>query len=317
MTENVLVINNLLTDQNRSHLEELCRKLGYQLHWTTSTKEAMPFVKDATIIYGTKAELIPLADNLKWFSSASAGVNTYLPVLKPETLLTNSAGAFGLSIAEHIIMVTLMMLRRMPEYQKAISERNWVRGLMVDSLYGQRITIVGTGDIGTSFATRVRGFLPASIIGVSRSGKTKDGYDKCLPISELDTILPVTDLLVLCVPETSETIQMIDARRINLLPAGARLVNVGRGSVLDEQALMDALNSGRLAGAALDVFSTEPLPVNSLLYRTKNLIITPHCSGMLAMDYTREKNFEMFCTNLEHFAKGEPMEHVVDKERQY
>ncbi len=317
MKENVLVVQNLLTEQHRQKLEELCREFGYQLNWVQSADEAREYAGDATIMYAARAELIPLAENLKWFSSSSAGVNTYLPVLKPETLLTNSAGAYGLSISEHIIMVTLMMLRQMPLYQKAVSERNWRRNIMVDSLYGQRITVVGTGDIGSNFARRARAFMPKSITGVSRSGSQKEDFDRCVPFEQLNEVLPQTDLLVMCVPETKLTIKMMNEERFALLPEGARFVNVGRGSAVDEMALMNALNSGHLAGAALDVFEREPLPVNSLLYQTPNLIITPHCAGMMTLEYTREKNFEMFCTNLKHWAKGEPMEHVVDKEREY
>lgn len=317
MKEQLLIVSGFLTPSQKETLEEFCRKNDYGLHCVSSVEEAEPFLADATIIYGTRAALIEGAPNLKWFSSGSAGVNTYLPVIKPETILTNSAGAYGLSISEHIIMVSLMMLREMPQFQERIANRTWKGQIHQDSLYGQRITVVGTGDIGSNFARRVRAFMPERIIGISRSGKLKDGFDSCYPIEKLDEVLPETTLLVLCVPETAETIDLITKERLYLLPEGARLVNVGRGTVLDEDALVEALESGHLKAAALDVFRVEPLPANSVLYHTRNLILTPHCSGNLTLDYTLHKNFDMFFTNLRHYAAGEPLEHVVDKKLQY
>jgi len=317
MKESVLIVHDRFTEEQFATVSEFCRQQGWTVNWVRSAAEAAPFISEATIIHSTKAGLIPQAENLRWFSSASAGVNTYLPYLKPETLLTNSAGAFGVSIAEHIIMVALMMLRKMPECQENIARHDWVRPDYQESLYGHRITVVGTGDIGTSFAARVKAFQPEKLIGVSRSGRHKEPFDACYSIDKLDELLPLTDLLVLCVPDTKETRGLMTAERIALLPKTSRLINVGRGTVLDEDALMKALNSHQLAGAALDVFQTEPLPVNSALYLTENLIITPHCSGNLIIDYTRNKNFQMFYDNLVHYAQGEPMEHVVDKDREY
>ena len=125
------------------------------------------------------------------------------------------------------------------------------------------------------------------------------------------------DLLFMAVPETKETINLLNAERLALLPETSYVINVGRGSAIDEAAIKDALENGRLAGAALDVFATEPLPQDSPLYGTKNLIITPHCSGQTTLAYTRVRNIQMFYDNLCHYAKGEPLEHIVDRERQY
>lgn len=317
MKENVLVVLDSLTDTQIETLKRLCEDNDYRFNLAASTKEADQYLNDATIIYGGGTYLIKNAPKLKWFHSASAGVNNYVPIIKEETLLTNSAGAFGLSIAEHIIMVTLMMLRRMPEYQRYTANRQWHKGLSQESIYGQRITVVGTGDIGSKFAERVSSFHPACINGVSRTGREKPFFTATYPIDKLDELLPDTDLLVSCVPQTPETINYLNRERIALLPQGARIVNVGRGSAIDEEAIIEALNSGRLAGAALDVFRKEPLPEDSPLYDVPNLIITPHVSGNLTIDYTKETNFNMFLTNLKHYINGEQMEHVVNKKLGY
>ena len=317
MKENVLVVLNSLTDTQVATLRKLCEENDYRFSLAANATEAEQYLSEATIIYGGGSYLIKNAPKLKWFHSASAGVNNYIPVIKEETLLTNSAGAFGLSIAEHIIMVTLMMLRKMPQYRQYTAERQWHKGLPQESIYGQRITVVGTGDIGTRFAERVSAFHPSCINGVSRTGRKKPFFTATYPIDKLDELLPETDLLVSCVPETPETINYLNRKRIALLPQGARIVNVGRGSAIDEDALIEALESGKLAGAALDVFRKEPLPEDSPLYKTANLIITPHISGNLTIDYTKETNFNMFLTNLKHYINSEPMEHVVDRKLGY
>lgn len=317
MKENVLAVLPTLTNEQINTLRQLCKDNDYVFNLALNNQEAEPYLDEATIIYGGGAWLISHAPKLKWFHSVSAGVNSYIPVIKEDTLLTNSAGAFGLSISEHIIMVILMMLRRMPEYQKRISARNWSKGLEQESIYGKRITVVGTGDIGSHFAERVRAFHPDCITGVSRTGKDKPFFDEVYSIDEIDHILPATDILVSCVPETPETIGYINRERLMLLPDTAYLVNVGRGSAVIEEDLIDILNSGLIAGAALDVFRKEPLPEDSPLYDVPNLIITPHCSGNLTIEYTKETNFNMFLTNLKHYINNEPLEHVVNKKLGY
>lgn len=317
MKENVLAVLPTLTEEQINTLRQLCKDNDYVFNLALNNQEAEPYLDEATIIYGGGAWLISHAPKLKWFHSVSAGVNSYIPVIKEDTLLTNSAGAFGLSISEHIIMVILMMLRRMPEYQKRISVRNWSKGLEQESIYGKRITVVGTGDIGSHFAERVRAFHPDCITGISRTGKANPFFDEVYSIDEIDHLLPATDILVSCVPETPETIEYINRERLMLLPDTAYLVNVGRGSAVVEEDLIDILNSGLIAGAALDVFRKEPLPEDSPLYDVPNLIITPHCSGNLTIEYTKETNYNMFLTNLKHYINNEPLEHVVNKKLGY
>ena len=319
MKENVLVLFNDLSDETREKIEKLCSENEYAVRFFTKKEDMQPYLSEATIIHGAGPDLIINSPKLKWFSSSTAGVNVYFKpgVLRDGLVLTNSAGAYGLSISEHMIMVALMLLRRMPEYNTIVSERRWVNSLPQQSIYGSRITVIGTGDIGSNFAKRARVFGPASLIGVNRSGRAAEGFDRCVKIEEIDSLLPETDLLFMAVPETPETIHLLDERRIALLPDTSFVINVGRGSAIDEVAIKEALDNGKLAGAALDVFEKEPLPEDSPLYGTKNLIITPHCSGQTTLEYTRYRNMEMFYENLCHYAKGETLEHIVDKDRQY
>ncbi len=180
------------------------------------------------------------------------------------------------------------------------------------------MTVLGTGDIGTTCAKRARAFEPASIIGVCRSGRSSEAvYDKVLPVSELDTILPQTDLLAMSLPSTPETRGILSRDRLALLPQGSYIINVGRGSAIDEEALADNLENNHLAGAALDVFQTEPLPKNHRLWNTKNLLITPHVAGNMSLAYTRDKNVQMFIEDLKNFTEGKPLHYLVDRRLGY
>ena len=136
-------------------------------------------------------------------------------------------------------------------------------------------------------------------------------------IDALDELLPETDLLVMSLPDTPETRDILSRERIALLPDGAYVVNVGRGSAVDEDAIADSLESGRLAGAALDVFKAEPLPDDSRLWNTKNLIITPHVAGNLTLEHTLDVNVDLFCENLLNYGKGLPLKNLIDKSKGY
>lgn len=198
----------------------------------------------------------------------------------PDCLLTNASGAYGTTIAEHSVMVSLMLLRRQMEYTEIIREGGWrVLPGGIHSLHGARVTCLGTGDIGTEFARRVRAFHPASLTGVSRSGRANADFDAVHPVTELDQLLPETDLLFMSLPSVSDTVNILNADRMALLPKGAYVVNVGRGTAIDQDALIKALDSGHLAGAALDVVVPEPLPADHPLRKAKNLLLTPHRRG--------------------------------------
>ena len=178
--------------------------------------------------------------------------------------------------------------------------------------------MLGTGDIGSNFARRAKAFEPEKIVGICRSGKSEETcYDMVLPIAELDKVLSETDLLAMSLPDTPETRGILSKERLDLLPKGAYIVNVGRGSAIDEDALADLLDQEYLGGAALDVFQTEPLPEESRLWKTKNLLITPHLAGNLTLDYTLDTNVDMFCEDLLNYAAERPLKHLVDRKRGY
>ena len=215
-------------------------------------------------------------------------------------------------------MVLLMLLRRMPDYAKIVANREWINKLPIRSIRGNTFTVMGTGNIGQNIAKRLRGMGAARIVGVSRSGNAvNDDFDEVRPVSELDEILPTTHNLIMAMPGTAETAGILSKERITSLPEGALVVNVGRGSAIDQEALIEALNSGALGGAALDVMMPEPLPVDHPLWTAKNTIITPHVSGNMSLGYTCDAAVDSFCGDLRRYAQGLPLENAVDRKLGY
>ena len=152
---------------------------------------------------------------------------------------------------------------------------------------------------------------------MSRSGRANADFDKVYPVTALDELLPETDLLFMSLPSVSDTVNILNAARMALLPEGAYVVNVGRGTAIDQDALIASLDSGHLAGAALDVVVPEPLPADHSLRRAKNLLLTPHVAGNMTLGYTCERNVALFCENLENYAAGRPLHHLVDRKKGY
>jgi len=310
----IVVINKSLKDIHKEKIRKAVAEAGGDLLFVESEDEIPSNWEDCDIIYGFGMGNAKKNRNLKWLSVPSAGVD-YL--MKPgvfaneDCLVTNSSGAYGVTIAEHIIGVSLMMMRKLDYAYRESLKGNWTSPQPQKSLKDCRIVVLGTGDIGSCFARRAKAFEPKSITGVSRSGISSDpAYDSVKKVSELDSLLPYTDLLVMSLPDTPETRDILNRERIALLPEGAYVVNVGRGSAIDEDALCESLESGRLGGAALDVFKTEPLPSDSKIWNTKNLLITPHVAGNLTLEHTLNVNVDLFCENLVRYGKGLPLNNL-------
>jgi phosphoglycerate dehydrogenase-like enzyme len=233
-------------------------------------------------------------------------------------MLTNSSGAYGLAISEHIIMVTLLLMRRMPEYFKVVEERGWTRDLKIRSIKGSVIAIAGTGNLGQNAAKRFKALGAKKVIGFSRSGSSREFFDEVFRIDEFETVISSNseedqiDALVLCVPGTSDSEGLLSAERIAVLPEKAFVINVGRGTVIDQEALIEALNDGRIAGAALDVMYPEPLPADHPLWTARNCIITPHISGDMGLPETIDITVNIFCENLKRYAEGKELTNLID-----
>ena len=323
MSRNICIYQEFLTDAHKAQIQKTAEEAGFVPHFFTldQFEEAKACVQDCEILYAHSPELLRAAPaTLKWYCCSFAGVDPYCKdpsiFANPDCVLTNS-NVYGVTIAEHVVMVTLMLLRRMPEYEEIVRNRSWSNQLPIRSIRDNEFTILGTGNIGVNVAERVRGMGAAKIIGLSRSGKPHPAFDEVHPIADLDKVLPDTKILVMALPGTAETIHILNRARIALLPKDAYVINVGRGTAVEQEPLIEALNSGRIAGAALDVMDPEPLPADHPLWSAKNLILTPHVSGNMTLGYTCDTNVAMFCEDLKNYAAGRPLNGFVDRTKGY
>lgn len=314
------VCADFLTEEHRAQIDRTAADAGLSAAYITQAVLAERIAEFEVLFGYIPPEILPRAKSLRWLCAASAGVDHLLDDAlwpRPDCLLSNSSGAYGPTISEHILMVLLMLLRRMPEYQQPLLRREWPFLTPIRSITGSRMVLLGTGDIGSHTARRLKA-LGAEVTGVCRSGRTSEpAFDRVVPVSELDSVLPGADALILALPATRETAGILSRERLALLPETAYVVNVGRGSAIDQEALVDALRDGHLAGAALDVMTPEPLPADHPLWSCPNTILTPHVSGNMSMGLTCDLDVGMFCRDLAHYGKGEPLEHLVDRSRGY
>ena len=314
-------ICDFLSDANKRQMRSVAEECGFEMGFFDSSAEAAGKISDAEVVYCDEGELLREMPRLRWCHSISAGVGHFLKsgaFDRGDVMLTNSSGAYGLAISEHIIMVTLLLMRRMPEYFKVVEERGWTRDLKIRSIKGSVIAIAGTGNLGQNAAKRFKALGAKKVIGFSRSGSSREFFDEVFRIDEFETVISSNseedqiDALVLCVPGTSDSEGLLSAERIAVLPEKAFVINVGRGAVIDQEALIEALNDGRIAGAALDVMYPEPLPADHPLWTARNCIITPHISGDMGLPETIDITVNIFCENLKRYAEGKELTNLID-----
>lgn len=323
----ICVTADFLSEENRKKMTDTARACGFDIAFYESAGEARGRVSDCEVIYsGGDASILSEMPRLKWCHTAFAGIGAYAEsgvFDSGEVKLTNSSGAYGRTISEHIIMVTLMLMRQMYEYNKVINARCWVQDLPLRSIAGSSIAVIGTGDIGRNAAERYRALGAESVTGFSRSGRPAEGFDAVYNFSEFDRLFsdPAfagnVDVLLLCIPGTPASRGLLSRERIAMLSDRTFIINVGRGMVIDQDALIEALRERRIAGAALDVVYPEPLPEDHPLWDAPNCIITPHISGDMGLPYTVDMTVDFFCEDLKRFAAGQPLMHLADVKKGY
>ena len=262
--------------------------------------------------------VVARAPRLRWIHSASAGVDrvTTAAVRERGLLVTNARGVFSRPIAEYVVMMSLAIARRLPQLLELQRERTWqpLRGRELSEL---TIGIVGYGSIGVEIAKLLLPF-GCRIVATRRHPERGAGdvaNVELYGLDELGEVLRASDIVVIAAPLTDETAGLIGAEQLADMREDAWLINIARGRLIDEIALRRALSSGWIGGAVLDVFAEEPLPPDSPLYDTPNLVITPHTSW--ASERVAERTVDLFTENLRAFRSGEPMRNQVDLEAGY
>jgi phosphoglycerate dehydrogenase-like enzyme len=265
-------------------------------------------------------EVIRANDRLRWIqaTAAGAGEQVHAAALTAEererVLITSASGVHAVPLAEFCLFALLAFTKQLPRLLRDQRDRRWEH-YPFRELRGQRLLILGMGSIGAEVARLGRSF-GMCVTGVTRSGHSgSDDAQRIYGVDKLDDVLPQADAIVIALPLTSQTEGLIDAKRIRAIKRGATLVNIGRGRILDEPALIQALRDGHLAGAALDVFATEPLPANSPLWELPNVLITPHTAALSTRE--NERIVELFTENLRRFRAGQELLSRVDPEHLY
>ena len=306
---------------NEEHMNKLAYAAGsaHDVRFTVKNQDDLaPEDVDGTdvIIGNIPHYLIKYAHKMKWLQLNTAGADGYPELIPDGVKLTNASGAFGLAISEHMLGMTLMLMKRLHQYRDNQAGRLWHDEGPVASLEDAVVLTVGLGDIGGEFARKCKA-LGAYTIGIRRSLHDKpDFVDELYTPESLDLLLSRADVTALSVPGTDATHRMINQENLKLMKQGAIILNVGRGNALDTDALADYVEHGKLL-CGLDVTDPEPLPKEHKLWRLKNALITPHVSGFFHLKQTLDRIVDISARNLGLYLAGEPLLNTVDKESGY
>ncbi len=270
------------------------------------------------LIPAANASTIQLSEypSLRWIHTTSAGVNG-LPeeVFTSDILLTNSSGVHPNPISEHIFMYLLMFARDMTTSYPNQYDKKWDKNsLSTFELHGKTIGIIGLGRIGSETAKLAKAF-DMNVLGVKTKKEKVDHVDEVYTPDEIDTVLMQSDFIVNCLPSTADTENLFTLEQFKKMKPSAYFINIGRGTTVVENDLIQAVEEQIISGAGLDVFETEPLSPDSKLWEMKQVIITPHSAGMTP-EYAN-RMIEIFCENLKAYSEGRDLPNLVDKEKRY
>lgn len=300
---------------NADHTARIDRTSEQELEWRKLLAQAdILFDFDHT----HRDDLPELAHNLKWIQATSAGIGQFVHRMgyaeKTDWIFTTASGVHARPLAEFCIMSMMMFAKNYLQMEKAKADHNWQRFGNTE-LAGKTVGIIGLGRIGRDVATVCK-FFGMTILGTRRDvTKSVDNVDKLYGPDDIDVLLPHVDYLVLATPHTPETEGMMTAERVRLLKKGAVIINIARGAVIDQPAMIEALLDGHLLGAALDVVAVEPMPEDDPLWDVPNVIISQHSAS--TADTENGKITALFIENLRAYLNNEPMRNVLDPKLMY
>ncbi|MCL1986472.1 MAG: D-2-hydroxyacid dehydrogenase [Firmicutes bacterium] len=305
------------TDLKDSHLQKIVA-VAKDFDVSVDKEDAA----NAEVIFGyVNSEIAQKAKNLKWLHVQSAGVEHYIAPnfgLDENVILTNSAGMHARSISEHMLAFTIMLMRHLHNYVKGQTAHNWQYLGEVKSVYNSNIAVVGLGGIGSLYASHCKA-LGANVVGVVRTAKSEvpSCVDKIFTADQLDIAIANADVVALTLPNTAETTALFNKERLQKLKKGVFIINIGRGTAIDQDALIELLESGHIGGAAMDVTTPEPLNKDSKLWDLPNVIITPHISGGGTLPLTTDLIVDRFIDYLQDYIAERPFKKVVDRKLGY
>jgi phosphoglycerate dehydrogenase-like enzyme len=296
---------------------EIKNKIEYLIDWDEDNY--LSSMKEADILLGWQfptKNIKEIAPNLKWIHVSSAGVNHLSPFdwMKEDLVLTNSSGVHAKKAGEFGLMSILMLQNQMTKIITNQKNKEFVT-LFSKPIEGFKVVVVGTGSLGGSMIKHISK-LGAEVIGVNRKGNNVEGCSKVITFDKIDQVLNIADFLYLAVPETEETKGLINKERLDNLKPTCGIVNIGRQSVLDYEALRIKLEKNEITGAILDVFSHEPIPKDSNFWDIPNLIITPHISSDSQGNYIKMV-LKIFFKNLKLFIENKELINQIDRKLGY
>lgn len=313
----ILVVMDVL-DSHRSVLEAVSSDA--EIKYIPADLVTSDDVENVDMIVGNiNPQLLKYCKQLKLLQLNNAGTDGFTsPGILPEkAILANATGAYGLAISEHMIGSLLCLMKKLDLYKMNQVNKKWNDEGPVSSIYGTRTLIVGLGDIGNEFGIRMAA-LGSKITGIRKNISLKPAYIESIhTMDDFYSCLKEADIVASCLPGYSETINVFDERAFDAMKDGAYFLNVGRGTAVDTCALCDALERGKLGGAALDVTNPEPLPPDHKLWTMPNVLITPHVSGGFHLRATHDRIIQIAAKNIAHLVNGEPFENIVDMSTGY
>lgn len=281
------------------------------------TKEDMQGV-NAVIGY-VPVDILKTSEALEWVHLSWSGVDAFIGPdgLSESVTVCNARGAHGLAVSEHMLALTMALVRRLHQYRDNQNEAVWKQMGDTISIESATIAVLGIGNIGGDYARKVKA-LGAHVLGVRRTnGEKPEGVDEQFLIGDLDKVLARADIVAMNLPGGEATNKLMNEETLRKMKKGAFLINVGRGTSIDQEALVKVLEEEHLGGAAIDVCVPEPLPADHPLWKAKNLILTPHVASNYLLAETFERFVRISAENLKRYANGEPLENVVDRTTGY
>ncbi|PMB44693.1 hydroxyacid dehydrogenase [Fischerella thermalis CCMEE 5201] len=264
----------------------------------------------------TLHKVLAAAPTIRWQHTPSAGVNHILTptFLEHDIVLTNGSGVHAIPIAEFVLNFILYHAKKVRKLEDLQANHHWFNWLELEELYDKTLLIIGAGNIGQEIAVRAKAF-GMRIWGSRRHPQPLPNFHRIVGVDEWKTLLGEADYVVVATPLTPETKGLINADTLRLMRPSAYLINIARGAIVDEHALLTALREGWIAGAGLDTFETEPLPSDSPFWSLPNVFVTPHCSALSPQ--LRQRIVALFLDNLTRYRHGRPLRNVVDKNAGY